>query len=63
MEEKFKKIQEIMSFYETTFDWGCNDSVHSAIAHAVYGVITSKEYFLEEYNELLSEIAEINLTK
>lgn len=62
MEEKLKKIQEIMNFYETTFDWGCNDSVHSAIAHAVYGVITDKDYFLEEYNELLLEM-EIGLTK
>lgn len=62
MEEKFKKIQEIMNFYETTFEWGCNDSVGSAIAHAIYGVITDKEYFLKEYNELLLEM-EIDLTK
>lgn len=45
MEEKIKEIQKIMSVYEKTFDWGCNDNVHSAVAHAVYGVITDTDFF------------------
>ena len=52
--DKVKEILTIMKVYEATFDWGFNDHVHSAIAHAVYGILTDKDYFLEEYKELLS---------
>lgn len=52
-----KQIQDVMKVYENTFCYGCNDSIHSVIAHAVYGLITGKEYFLEEYNELLEEFS------
>lgn len=53
--QSFLKIKKIMNNYEKTFDWGCNDNVHSIIAHAVYGIITGKEYFLEEYKNFLNE--------
>ena len=53
---KMDKIKEILNKYEKTFEWSCNDSVHSAIAHALYGVVTDKDYFLEEYNEFLEEL-------
>lgn len=55
LKEKMEKIQKIMNKYEKTFEWSCNDSVHSAIAHAVYGVVEDKDYFLEEYNEFLDD--------
>lgn len=51
--DKMDKISKIMHIYEKTFDWGCNDSVHPIIAHAIYGVMSGKESFLEEYNEFL----------
>ena len=52
---KFERIEKILKNYEKTFSWGCNDNVHSAIAHAIYGVVEDKDYFLEEYFELLEE--------
>ena len=53
--EKLDKITEIMEKYEKTFDWGCNDSIHPIVAHAVYGVITGKEHFLEEFQAFEKE--------
>ena len=53
MKKKMDEIQKILNNYEKTFSWGCNDGVHPAIAHAIYGVVENKDYFLEEYQELL----------
>ena len=55
IDEKMNKILTIMKVYERTFDWSFNDNVHPAIAHAIYGVLTGDNCFLEEYNELLVE--------
>lgn len=56
MKEKMNAIQEVLKNYEKTFDWGCNDSVHPAVAHAIYGIVNDKDFFLEEYQELIKEI-------
>lgn len=55
-----KEIQDVMKVYENTFTYSRNDYTHSIFARAVYGLVTGKKEYLEEYNELLDEFSKQN---